>query len=633
MSIRLRFLLFYLPLTALSVWVMTVFSRDAVQTALVHQVIKRAQSTMEEVLRDPGLAAGIADNDEARVLPDLWSIFEYGDFLYVAAIDLDGRVVAHTNVVERGKHYGDAFSRKSMATETSVHEWDRSGDRLYLRVSCPVVERVEESSGEAFLLMGAESETVVRRGTLLVGVPVEEALGTASSIAGHLFWIITIVSALTAAGCMIFAGRIVSRIRALARATEAVRPGTPGGEVKVDSDDEVGDLARRFNRMRERLAETTVSKEFLDSILGNMLDLLIVTTSDGHVRMANRSAFRLLEYEPEDLLGKYVLDLLEFPGPAREGREIAERVQIGLIQNIEGTLLTRTGQRIPILFSASPFHDDDGTLAGYIVSAADITDRKREQDRNRQLERQFVNSERMASVGTAAAGIVHNLKNPLTVVLGNAEIMKLRSEGQPLLDRIIDSARQMNGMIETILAKSRRKSQREKIQLNNLLTRELEFLEADASFRHHVKRDVRLDRDLPPVFCVYTDLSQVFGNILRNAVEAMWNQSTQHLRVVTYAEGDRCMVEISDTGCGMSEETVSRIFEPFFTTKEGEEEGEPVGTGLGLHMVRELLEPYDAKIDVESEVGAGTTFRLSFPFASVDTSPDLTATQVEENCV
>jgi len=226
----------------------------------------------------------------------------------------------------------------------------------------------------------------------------------------------------------------------------------------------------------------------------------------------------------------------------------------------------------------------------------------------------LIQSERMASVGVVAAGIVHNLRNPLNGILGFGEFLLDERPDVEYLDQIVLAARQMNEMIENILAKSRQRGRSEPVDLNALLERELDFLEANRTFKYSVERDIDLADGLPPVTAVYTDLSQVFGNLLRNAVDAMYGRETKRLTVVSRLEDGHVAVEVGDTGCGIPEEHVGRLFDPFFTTKSpGEGEDGPVGTGLGLYMVQRLLEAYGATVAVDSTVGAGTTFRVRIP--------------------
>ena len=249
----------------------------------------------------------------------------------------------------------------------------------------------------------------------------------------------------------------------------------------------------------------------------------------------------------------------------------------------------------------------------------EIDERKQMEEANRQLERHLIQSERMASVGTVAAGIVHNLRSPLMGIFGFGQLIQAEHPNLKWIDRIVSSAQQMDEMIEGILGRTRQKLVFEQIDLNALLARELDFLQAGLTFKHEGETDIRLAESLPPVTAVYTDISQVFANLLRNAVEAMYGQKPKRLTVSTASDAHHVAVEITDTGSGIPESDIPQLFEPFFTTKSpGDKTDGPVGTGLGLFTVKRILETYHAEIEIKSEAGSGTTFRVTIPIQPPD---------------
>lgn len=232
----------------------------------------------------------------------------------------------------------------------------------------------------------------------------------------------------------------------------------------------------------------------------------------------------------------------------------------------------------------------------------------------RRLDHHLIRAERMASIGVAASGIVHNLRNPLTAILGYGQLLQLENPDREDVGRIVEGAQQMVQMVQDILDRSPRKGISESVDLNAVLARELDFLKSDPVFKHRVEKQVRLAEDLRPVAGTQVDFSQVFGNLLRNAVDAMYGRETMRLVVRTANENEHVVVEIADTGCGIPEADRPRLFEPFYTTKPGvAADGGPVGTGLGLYTVRHLLAGWRGTIAYESQVGVGTTFRVRFP--------------------
>lgn len=288
-----------------------------------------------------------------------------------------------------------------------------------------------------------------------------------------------------------------------------------------------------------------------------------------------------------------------------------ERV-IAILQLLNATDVD-TGEIVP--FS----HEEEVLIQSLASQAAVAINNVRlieETRRIHALERQLLQAERMASVGMVAAGIVHNLRNPLMSVMGYGELLQMENPDLPYVEEIINAGQQMTEMVEDILAKSRQRKTPEAVDLNVLLQRELEFLQADSTFKHKVEKKVYLSAELPPLQCVYTDFSQAIGNLLRNALDAMHHSRERQLTVKSRCENGGIVVEIGDTGIGIADADIPNLFKPFFTTKNSEpRDGEPVGTGLGLYMLHRLLEPYRVDVQVESAVGRGTIFRLCIPLA------------------
>ena len=377
------------------------------------------------------------------------------------------------------------------------------------------------------------------------------------------------------------------------------------------------DLRALEQRNRELEREITERERFRTLLDRAGVAIYIADAEDrGRFVDFNETAYRQLGYSPEELLAMHPHDLeVEFPLHTPE----QWRAHIAAMKAAEGPLLLegvhrrKDGSTFPVevIITHMPFLDRDYTLA----MVRNMTERKQAEEGRQQLQRSLIQSERMATVGIVAAGIVHNLRGPLTSILGYGQLLRKEYPDSPDFEPIISSGQQMSQMIEDILAKSRQKKSQEPTDLNTLLQRELDFLQANLFFKHEVEKDIRLDEKLPRVECVYTDFSQAFGNLLRNAVDAMYQRETKRLSVVTSSTGKHIVVEVIDTGCGIPEANIPRLFEPFFTTKPSDgEEGEPVGTGLGLYTVEKLLERHGADIEVESVVDVGTTFRVKFSF-------------------
>jgi signal transduction histidine kinase len=261
------------------------------------------------------------------------------------------------------------------------------------------------------------------------------------------------------------------------------------------------------------------------------------------------------------------------------------------------------------------------------------------------LQKHVIQLSKLSSIGMLAQGIAHNLSSPLLIILGRAELMKEKLVGirsklvtlsgnsdsidkreslpvfkeydQSIKDTeiIIENVTKLTDIIRNMMQKSRQDQIQcpQLVNLSEIMFEELKFLEADLFFKHSVEKEYDLCGDLPLIKGVYSDFSQSFLNIIQNAIDAMRSTECRRLTIKTHHDGEFIYVVISDSGCGIPKENLQSIFEPYFTTKSASEDGSRhMGTGLGLHMVKILLEPYGVKIDVKSSPDT-TTFTLMVP--------------------
>jgi len=239
--------------------------------------------------------------------------------------------------------------------------------------------------------------------------------------------------------------------------------------------------------------------------------------------------------------------------------------------------------------------------------------------RNRTVEdlRKKGQEEKMAALGRLTAGFAHNLNNPLSCIIAYTEFLKVKYPQEARLDKMLSAANKMYAIISNMLDKTRKEHERKKVRinLNRILREELEFFDADLEFKHKVEKSLELAEDLPEIEGVYSDLSQCFSNLIKNALDAMRKSTDKKLVIRTGWNEQVIFVEIIDSGCGIRKEDLPRLFEPFYSTKAGKGEEGLQGTGLGLYSSYQLLRPYGVNFDVQSEVGKGTCFRVLFPSA------------------
>ena len=370
--------------------------------------------------------------------------------------------------------------------------------------------------------------------------------------------------------------------------------------------------------VEQKVAELEESEHRYKSLVEQSL-IGVVVIQDGAFRYLNSKASQILGVEAPAVIGQKGLTDFVVKNETNLHKQLND-CQNGLISHFQRSITIRTPEgkeKILQLWISRIQYQKHFALEGLIV---DITEQAQSKKRERELELQLMNAHKMAAIGSLAAGIAHNLNNPIAIIQANAELMKIKHPESKEIQRIIEQTRRMIELINTIVQKGRREQLQimESIDLNQLIRNELEFLNANLFFKHQVQKEYHLKEGLPKIRARYSDFSQSFNNLVDNAIDAMRNSPEKRLTITTDFDEHEIAVRIEDTGEGIAPEHLPHIFEPFFTTKKPPTEqkqnpNEPTGSGLGLPMVKMLLEPYRVKIDVTSRQGQGTTVILHIP--------------------
>lgn len=231
------------------------------------------------------------------------------------------------------------------------------------------------------------------------------------------------------------------------------------------------------------------------------------------------------------------------------------------------------------------------------------------------MEDQVRRVEKMAAVGEMAAGLAHEIKNPLASMTGSIQILRdgvhLDPDHARLMQIVLREADRLSSLVNNFLLFARPPAGKlELIALDKAVNETVELFEKDGSCRGRIT----IHKNFSPGLFVEMDLvhlRQVLWNLLLNAAEAINGNGTIDIKLFS-AKGRRVCIEVTDDGCGMSKQTIQSIFDPFFTTK-------PNGTGLGLSIVHSIIESYDSRLDVSSREGTGTTFALLLKRVDVPT--------------
>lgn len=242
-----------------------------------------------------------------------------------------------------------------------------------------------------------------------------------------------------------------------------------------------------------------------------------------------------------------------------------------------------------------------------------------------QKSKQLIDQEKTAIIGRLTQGMVHNLKSPLQVMQTSVDLIETKATKIndysffSYTKYILQAITKVNQIMDTLMVKSRKEQEQDlqPVNINELVQREMQLLEGNLYFKNKIKKKFFYDDKLPNIPLIYSYISQVFYNLINNAMDAMWDKKSRELTIVTRQDDSKIYLEIADTGCGIAPEDFSKIFDPFYTSKpaKGEEqkEGEPTGTGLGLYTCIELLKPFKGEIAISSNLGKGSIFTVVLP--------------------
>jgi len=235
----------------------------------------------------------------------------------------------------------------------------------------------------------------------------------------------------------------------------------------------------------------------------------------------------------------------------------------------------------------------------------------------------FSEMEPLIQTGRLVAGILHNLNNPLTYIMGQAELLRVIHPEVENIDVIQQQATRMKRIMSTVTKKMRDSQNRQTswLQLNDILKEEMFFLESHPCYKLQIETEWRLAKDLPVIKGIVSDFSQIFGNILRNAAEAMSGQILKRIVISTEHDESAIYVRISDKGPGIPAHLRESIFEPFFSTKSSSAiVAGGMGMGIGLYHCREMIRNYSGQIEVFSKPGEGSTFLITLPLSQASES-------------
>jgi two-component system sensor histidine kinase AtoS len=612
-SLRTRLLWGTLLIIAVVMTAVMLVVEHRQRTAIVDEVQRRGEV----------LARGLAATAQAPLLLYNFTALEQNvaqaaaedDVPYAIVLDADGRVAAHSERPERvGMVLHGALDRRAVET------------------SGPLVQETTTDTGEGIydfavpIVVGHQ-----KWGTARIGVSkqrMERLIRRTRWELGSLTVATLLLGGLAAA---LVARRISRPVQQLAAGAAAVSRGELDLRIEPTTDDEIGGLAVAFNHMtsqlrqqrgaledanselRRRLEELADLKSYTDNVLASMINGLITVDLDGRVVTLNPAAELMTGFFAGEATGRYCTDV--FAGTPQLGEILMETIASRTAYpGMAVTVRRRNGRTLSVEISAAPLKGGEGKDLGVIAVMRDLTV-------VRELETRLRRSDRLAALGSLAAGLAHEIKNPLTSLLTFSRHLTRRFDDEQFREKfqsvVPHELQRINGIVERLLELARpSRLTFAAVRLPALLERVVDLCAHELDGRG-VRLTREYARDLPAIWADADALHQSLVNLVRNALDAMPAGGRLVLRVGWAGSDDivvaggrnpgaarRVQIEVEDSGVGIAPEAADRVFNPFFSTKES-------GTGLGLALTHKIIEDHGGVIDFRAAPGGGTIFRIA----------------------
>ncbi|MDD2853518.1 MAG: ATP-binding protein [Desulfuromonadaceae bacterium] len=418
-------------------------------------------------------------------------------------------------------------------------------------------------------------------------------------------------------------------------------------QLELEVKSRTAELDQVVLQLRSEISEKDIIKDVLSSnsdlleaIIESIASPLFIKDKQGLYKGCNTLFSDYIGLTKEQIIGSSVFEVAPAELAAVYHRADMDLMESRGTQTYESQVRYADGTLHDIVFNKSTILDGDGQVSGLVGVMLDLTALKQAEKEKEQLTQSLLHSQKIESIGRLAAGLAHDFNNLLTPILGYAEMIRKSSESDERTTKrvngIIDAATKARDLNRQLLAFGRKQLLDMKVlDLNQVIESFNSIL--SRTVRGDITITLRLDSTLGSIMADKGQLEQVLMNLAINAQDAISNNgkliietsnitlSQPHIGNFNLKPGDYVMLVISDNGSGMDAETVNHIFEPFYTTKEVGH-----GTGLGLATVYGIICQHGGSINVYSEPGYGSTFKLYFPRLDERPQVELIAEKVEE---
>ncbi len=445
--------------------------------------------------------------------------------------------------------------------------------------------------------------------------------------------------------------RLLKPIHRLMDMTQKVAQEDFCGRVEINTKNELGKLGQSFNKMIEDINKST--KEIKESEKRLKEAERIALTGHWELDLVSNKfywsdeVYRIFNLNPQDYQATYEA-FLERVHP--EDRKFVDEEYRGSLKkkvpyDLVHRILMKDGTIKYVNEKCNTFYDDEGNPLRSLGTVQDITDRVKKEEIIKSQQQQLVHADRLASLGTIASGVAHEINNPVTFLMVSTDILKIfwdkhingvvekalreesgdvkklrniHDEMPKLLHSFEKGVHRIIKIVDNLKDFSRRKEST--FQPENIcecIEEALKFSQMNATLRYRTRIDCHFADSIPDITIDKQEIEQVFVNLFLNAAHAMEGMEDARLSVLTRQTPENVVVTVTDNGKGMDSDTSNKIFSPFFSTKF--EEG---GTGLGLSICHDIIKRHGGNITVQSISGEGTTFTITLPKKNIATQTD-----------
>ena len=401
----------------------------------------------------------------------------------------------------------------------------------------------------------------------------------------------------------------------LSKLAKNISKGDFSQKAYIKSKDELGALAETFNNMTTDLQisrnNLQSAKDYMDNIIKSLIDTLIVTDSDGTIKMINNSALELLGYKRYEIIGENINIIFPEKDLSEDENLIDSYIRKEYVSKAEVRYKTKNGEIIPVSISSSVIKDTNNEIDGIVFVAQDISDYKRAEQLARSseaLERSNKELEQFAYVAS------HDLQEPLRMITSYVQLLQRRygenldSNANEYIEYAVDGAERMKKLIQDLLAFSRVGTSGEEFTTTStqtILDEVLTNLEVSIKENH-----VEITSDpLPELVIDRTQITQLFQNLISNAIKYR-GENTPKIHIEVQDKYTEWLFSFKDNGIGIDPKYADQIF-AIFQRLHGR--GEYSGTGIGLSIAKRIVERHGGQIWVESEPGNGSSFMFTIP--------------------